>query len=414
MRVEVKKKGEQVQENISTTSSHVNMSITSTLAEAFSVTVSPPSKVREIPTDDITKSKAHHRKNGKGFQNPWDSWSELGLVAITRAFASYRFRHGFSGPSTLEPNTIPVITPTFPTTRSPSSTEFRTTWLGHACYYVEFPGGLRALFDPVFSQRCSPVQFIGPKRYTRLPCEIAEIPVVDVVCISHNHYDHLDHGTVLALKKHHPNARFFVPLGVKPWFDSLGIAHCIELDWWESREMVLKSKDSATISALIEFLPCQHTSNRGLTDRAATLWGSWRIESGGKNLYFAGDTGYRAVPRESEDKDDYGEEYKDLPVCPAFAQIGKLRGPFDLGLVPIGAYVPRWAMSPMHASPKDAVNIFLDTKCKRAFGMHWGTFVLTDEHVLEPPEKLKEALAEKNIAETGVFDVLDIGESVVI
>jgi len=98
-------------------------------------------------------------------------------------------------------------------------------------------------------------------------------------------------------------------------------------------------------------------------------------------------------------------------VCPAFVQIGKHRGPFDLGLIPIGAYEPRWVMSPIHANPKDSVNIFVDTKCRQALGMHWGTWVLTEEDVMEPPRKLKEALVEKGVSETGRFDVLDIGES---
>jgi L-ascorbate metabolism protein UlaG (beta-lactamase superfamily) len=123
------------------------------------------------------------------------------------------------------------------------------------------------------------------------------------------------------------------------------------------------------------------------------------------------DTGYRTVPQVPPGEDDYGAKYAHLPHCPAFAQVGKLRGPFDLGLIPIGAYEPRWIMSPMHASPKDSVNIFVDTKCKKALGMHWGTWVLTEEDVLEPPNKLREALQEKGIEQEGVFDVCDIGES---
>lgn len=108
--------------------------------------------------------------------------------------------------------------------------------------------------------------------------------------------------------------------------------------------------------------------------------------------------------------DDHAPEY-DFPSCPAFKQIGQFRGPFDLGLIPIGAYSPRWFMSPMHADPDDAVQIFRDTKCKRAMAIHWGTWVLTDEDVLEPPKKLKEALTKYGYPEVGAFDVCDIGES---
>ena len=143
----------------------------------------------------------------------------------------------------------------------------------------------------------------------------------------------------------------------------------------------------------------------------ATLWASWSVESGGKRVWFGGDTGYRTVPDLPDEVDDYGPEMKHLPHCPAFNHIGDYRGPFDLGLIPIGAYSPRFIMSPMHANPQDSVNIFKDTKCRRAMGIHWGTWVLTDEDVFEPPKKLKLALKGDGIPEEGVFDVCDIGES---
>ncbi len=117
------------------------------------------------------------------------------------------------------------------------------------------------------------------------------------------------------------------------------------------------------------------------------------------------------MPRSSDGQDDWSEQYAHLPVCPAFADIGRLRGPFDLGLIPIGAYMPRFVMSPMHADPRDAVEIFKATQCKRALAMHWGTWVLTEEDVLEPPRKLREALKLSGLQEVGVFDVCDIGES---
>jgi len=123
------------------------------------------------------------------------------------------------------------------------------------------------------------------------------------------------------------------------------------------------------------------------------------------------DTGYRSVPELPPTEDDYSEKYSHLPHCPVFKQIGDLRGPFDLGLIPIGAYQPRFIMSSMHASPFDSVNIFSDAQCKRALGMHWGTWVLTEEDVLEPPKLLKQALKRKGFEEEGVFDVCNIGES---
>jgi N-acyl-phosphatidylethanolamine-hydrolysing phospholipase D len=346
-----------------------------------------------------------------------------------KAMASRRITGKGNNPDTTPP-TVPVRTPTFLPDRT--TPKLRATWLGHACYLVEFPSGLRVLFDPVFEDRCSPFSWLGPKRYTPKPCNIADIPLIDAVVISHNHYDHLSHPTVLEISKTHPQAHFFVPLGNKKWFAACGITQCTELDWWDQVDFTLTpqsqsekristtsstpsiTKPASTshpITATISCLPCQHISARSLTDRAATLWSSWSIRTDTSNVYFAGDTGYRAVPRESEGEDDWGEAYANLPHCPAFKDVGQFRGPFDLGLIPIGAYMPRWIMSPMHANPRDSVEIFRDTKCKKALGMHWGTWVLTEEDVLEPPEKLKEALKLHGIAETGVFDICDIGES---
>ena len=285
------------------------------------------------------------------------------------------------------------------------------------------------LFDPVFSERCSPFSWLGPKRYTSVPCQIDDISIIDAVVISHNHYDHMDHPTIMKIKRKHPNVHFFCPLGNKKWFRESGIDHVSELDWWDECDMVLAPSKSqvavsktsvrptdtpqlqnVNITARIGCLPCQHTSARTAFDKGMTLWASWSIESGGQKVWFGGDTGYRAVPELPKDVDDYGPEHK-YPHCPAFEQIGACRGPFDLGLIPIGAYDPRFIMSPMHANPYDSVNIFKDVKCKRAMGIHWATWVLTEEDVLEPPQMLKKALAKTGIAEQGVFDVCDIGES---
>jgi len=168
----------------------------------------------------------------------------------------------------------------------------------------------------------------------------------------------------------------------------------------------------ATITARLSALPCQHMGNRGLFDRGHTLWSSWTVTSGASSVYFAGDTGYRSVPKGLEMRDDHTPEIQAQHAhCPAFADVGKFRGPFDLGLIPIGAYEPRFVMSPMHADPYDAVEIFRDVRCRRALAMHWGTWVLTEEDVLEPPRILKDALKRRGIAETGVFDAVELGES---
>jgi L-ascorbate metabolism protein UlaG (beta-lactamase superfamily) len=196
--------------------------------------------------------------------------------------------------------------------------------------------------------------------------------------------------------------------------------------WWEDVSIKLDGLESKAenanagstgrpdaITAQISCLPCQHVSARSPFDKNHTLWASWSVESGGKKVWFAGDTGYRSVPALAKEVDDYGEGHV-YPRCPAFAQIGKLRGPFDLGMIPIGAYDPRWVMSPMHANPFDSVEIFKDTQCRRALAMHWGTWVLTEEDVLEPPVLLKKALAKSSLPEVGVFDICEIGESIEI
>ncbi|KAJ9380997.1 hypothetical protein DTO063F5_6448 [Paecilomyces variotii] len=389
----------------------------STSAVLYAVTISS-SPAGAVP-DDASK-KAHHLKGG--FRNPWDSWKDLEPLKIASSLIRRRLAGEANAPDTTPP-TVPVHTPKFlPTRQTP---KLRATWLGHACYYVEFPSGLRVLFDPVFEDRCSPLSWLGPKRYTEAPCKIGDIPMIDAVVISHNHYDHLSYDTVTEIAQKHPNCHFFAPLGNKKWFTESGINNMTELDWWEERDMTLSPSQSPSTDVVetedgsskaveilgrVTCLPCQHTSNRGILDRSKTLWASWSIESGGAKVYFAGDTGYRAVPELPKGADDHSPEYK-LPTCPAFKQIGEFKGPFDLGLIPIGAYDPRWIMSPMHADPHDAVNIFQDTECKRALGMHWGTWVLTEEDVLEPPKKLKEALERNGLPPTGTFDVCDIGES---
>ncbi|KAK3049440.1 hypothetical protein LTR09_009359 [Extremus antarcticus] len=379
--------------------------------------VSDPTSLSKQPAE--AKDRRHHRQNGKGFMNPWPSWAEQSAPQIVSKIIWMRLTGKWKDPNT-EPPTVPVHKPSFLPTRA--TERLRATWLGHACYHVEFPGGLRVLFDPVFTDRCSPFTFLGPKRFTEMPCQIEVIPIVDAVVISHSHYDHLSHPTILRLKAKFPNVHFFVPLGNKVWFNKLGISDCTEMDWWQEKTISLSSKGvpktedtpskpDGDITATIGCLPCQHTSGRTPFDRARTLWASWSVSSGGKKLWFGGDTGYRTVPQLPPSEFDYSEKYSNLPHCPAFAEIGELRGPFDLGLIPIGAYDPRFIMSPMHANPYDSVNIFTDTRCQRALGIHWGTWVLTSEEVLEPPKVLKQALKWKGLQEDGVFEVLDIGSS---
>lgn len=262
---------------------------------------------------------------------------------------------------------------------SANRTEPTLTWIGHATFLLQL-GGVNILTDPHFTQRASPVSFAGPRRHTPLPLEIAELPPVDVVVISHNHYDHLDLPTVKALNRQAGNPPLFlVPLGQRAWFASQGITRVTELDWWES---------IAHQGLNFHLAPVQHWSKRTLWDTNETLWGSWVIEHSRMRVLFGGDFGYS----------------KDL------ADIAKRFTRFDLALLPIGAYEPRWFMSIMHVNPKEAVQAHRDLKARHSIGMHWGTFRLTDETLDDPPKKLAEALSDAGLSRDD-FSVMAHGET---
>ncbi|TVY55459.1 N-acyl-phosphatidylethanolamine-hydrolyzing phospholipase D [Lachnellula cervina] len=385
----------------------------------YSCTVS--TKPGAAPED----SKLHHVKDQSGklisFQNPFPSygrWKDISLFKAGLIYFRYKAEGKLPVPDTSNAQ-IPTISPSFLPSRTGSS--LRLTWLGHASYFVEFPSGFRALFDPVFEEKYSGM---GPKRFTSPACKLGDFPALDAVFISHNHPDHLSYTSIKELVELYPRVHFFVGLRESKWYHDNGIKAVTEMDWWDDAEVVLErtmnpkvgsddaesdvSTSPERISARVSFLPSQHGTMRTPLDFNKTLWGSWAITSGDKSMWFAGDTGYRCVP---EGIEELGPGFDKLPRNPNFSQIGELRGPFDVGLIPIGAYAPRMMYSPVHASPYDAVEIFQDTKCKNAMAIHWGTWALTSEPVEEPPEKLKEALKIKGLAQTGLFDVCSIGES---
>ncbi|KAF4595785.1 NAPE-hydrolyzing phospholipase D [Ophiocordyceps camponoti-floridani] len=370
------------------------------------------------PVPEDAASKPHHvlrRGVLSRFRNPHPSYpASIGFGTIVRNLVWPLITGQLKLPDTSKP-ALRVRQPAWLPSRT-ASDRLRATWLGHACCYVEFPSGLRVLFDPVLEDRCSPFTVVGPKRYTPQPCSPADIPAVDAVVISHSHYDHLSLASVVGIQRRHPHVHFFVGLGLETWFRRGGLRNVTELDWWEDAELTVEAGSAdgpgTRISARVSCLPCQHTSGRTPFDRDRTLWCSWAVRSGHRSVWFGGDTGYRAVPRLPPGSDDYGPTFSALlPRCPHFRHIGDLRGPFDLGLIPIGAYHPRVAFSGMHANPFDAVEIFAETRCRFALAIHWGTWALTLEHVDEPPILLREALRRRDLPEEGVFDVCEIGES---
>ncbi len=257
----------------------------------------------------------------------------------------------------------------------------RLTWLGHASFLFQFQQ-CNVLTDPVFSERCSPLQFVGPRRHTPAPLSVAELPEITHVLISHNHYDHLDENTVLDLNRRFASRlTFYVPVGVADWFRRRGINNVVELGWWQSSQDVARHAE-------IFCLPTQHFSGRSATDRNASLWCSWLMDIDGFRLYFAGDTGYASL----------------------FRDIGELFAPIDLALLPIGAYDPRWFMGPVHVAPEEAVKIHQDIGARCSVAMHWGTFVLTSEPMDEPPRRLRQVMAASGMKDDS-FRVLGHGET---
>jgi N-acyl-phosphatidylethanolamine-hydrolysing phospholipase D len=257
------------------------------------------------------------------------------------------------------------------------------TWVGHATVLVRV-GGLSVLTDPHFSERASPLSFVGPKRVVPAIPAIHELPHIHAVVISHNHYDHLDQNSVAMLAEQAGGSpRFFVPLGLKDWFARRGIHDVVELDWWERRDF--KGLE-------VHFVPVQHWSARTLTDENQTLWGGWVIRHPELSFFFAGDAGY------SRDFSDIGERF----------------GGFDLAAIPIGAYAPRWFMQIMHMDPAEAVRVHHDVKARRSVAIHWGTFAnLTDESLYEPPLRLAEEKKKAGLADDAFF-VLRHGETRVL
>ncbi len=256
----------------------------------------------------------------------------------------------------------------------------KITWIGHATALVQYQG-FSFLTDPHLSDQASPLPALGagPKRVVPPALRVDQLPKIDFVVISHNHYDHLDDFTVKAIGN---QTHWYVPLGLKAWMLKRNIDedNVTELDWWETDQF----NDQVSVIAT----PSQHWSKRTPFDTNKTLWASWHIDINGFKTWFAGDTGYHQN---------------------RFKKIGNQLGPYDLALIPIGAYGPRYFMLPQHVDPEQAVQTHIDVKSEYSIGIHWGTFELTHESFLEPQQLLIKEMQKRSLSHP--FITLKIGET---
>jgi len=327
--------------------------------------------------------QSHHTPDG--FRNPAASGSLRGF----QDFMRWQLEAGRQALPRPAATPTPVVAPDVgllqSNARAGAAMAPTVSWIGHATVLVQ-AGGLNVLTDPVFSERASPVPFAGPKRAQPPGLAMAQLPPIDLVLVSHNHYDHLDVSSVSRLAAQPSGSPLFiVPLGLKRWFADLGIDRVVELDWWQGHRVG---------NTEVVLTPAQHWSGRGLFDRQATLWGGFAVFSPGLHWYYAGDTGY------SSDFIEIGHRFA--------ARSGG--GGFDLALIPVGAYEPRWFMAPQHVNPEEAVRIHRDVGSRFSVGVHWGIFSLTDEPLDQPPRDLAAARRAQGLAD-GDFVVMAVGET---
>jgi L-ascorbate metabolism protein UlaG (beta-lactamase superfamily) len=263
------------------------------------------------------------------------------------------------------------------------------TFINHITFLLQFHG-LNVLTDPVYSQRVSPFRKVGPRRVRDPGLAFEDLPPIHLVLVSHNHYDHLDIETLLRLQQTH-SPRFVTSLGNRAFLEQFGIRAVNDLDWWQSVELTAtnerrdsRSPDPATVT----LTPAQHWSSRWPPNRNRTLWGGFVVGASGRQVYFAGDTGYGGH----------------------FREVRERFGRVDLALLPIGAYEPRWFMRDQHMNPEDAVRAHLDLDAKISAAAHFGCFQLTDEGIDDPPLDLAAARERLGVS-PAAFQVLETGET---
>jgi N-acyl-phosphatidylethanolamine-hydrolysing phospholipase D len=340
--------------------------------------------------------KEHHTPSGR-FENIWATRPPRGHTNVLRWALAHRKTR--PKPRDPDPSAFERATPDFVRPRA-GADALTLTWVGHSTFLIQI-GGLNVLTDPMWSDRASPLRFVGPKRWVPPGIALDELPPIDVVVLSHDHYDHLDAWTVKQLAARYPEARWLAPLRLGQFLRKQGADAVTEMDWWDALTMH---------DTRFACVPAQHHSARGLRDRRRSLWCGWVISCVAQRVYFAGDTAY----------------------FPGFNDIGAKYGPFDACLMPIGGYLPREYMKFLHMTPAEAVRAFgelnaagVERERREGVGrrkgeqrkrepvfvpMHWGTFKISDEAMDEPVALLEKAWRESG-AEAKALWLLMHGET---
>jgi N-acyl-phosphatidylethanolamine-hydrolysing phospholipase D len=317
----------------------------------------------------------HHDPAG-GFRNPWPT-----AARERGGFLRWmRERRTTERARTPRPEEIATANPQVALPAAPAD-EIRITWLGHATFLVQ-AGGLNLLTDPHLTERASPFERAGPRRFSPPGLQVADLPPIDAVLLSHDHYDHLDDGTVAALRdRFGDRTRWITPLGYREWFARRGIGTVTELDWWQ---------ETAVGRVTVTAVPAQHWTSRAAMVRNNRLWASFSVAlPDGRRILFCGDSGW----------------------FPGHGEIAERAGPFAAVILPIGAYAPRWFMRPVHMTPEEAVQAYGEMGSRGLFiPSHFATFRLADEPPLEPPVRLRRAWSEAALPESSLW-IPAVGET---
>ena len=309
----------------------------------------------------------HHRQGG-GFRNPAGSPVSRARLRDFLKFLLWDMRRAKLPP--LPPGLAAAIAPDLAAMQ-----ENEVAWLGHACFAMRL-GGKLVLTDPYLGKAAGPFG-LGPRRFLPPAVAAADLPQLDLIVISHNHYDHVD-STALRAYRWRAQTPVVCPLGLAPLLRRQGFTQITELDWWQNWQC-----GDLNVTAL----PAVHFSGRGPFDRNRTLWASIALTGPTRKVWFGGDSGYGAC----------------------FREIGERAGPFDLALVGIGAYEPRVIMETSHATPEEAIMIARDIRARAAVGMHWGSIMLTPEDPFEAPQRFRQAALEQQYGEENAL-ILQVGE----